>query len=764
MLDIHDWPLLDKERLFGYLRWNSYRSERYKIIYVATPKVACTSIKWWFADLEGCAQALREDKTSAETDPELTIHDTCHKVAPNLTVLEPDALTEAIISDAYFKFAVVRNPYKRIFSAWQSKLLLREPLQTGPYLGLEFFNRPIGSMHEVALAFEGFLEHLAEREAPDYWDVHWTPQVTLLRPDLIKYTKLVKIEDPKELSSALAKWLGPDFVDPFTSRSANESLIPFLPELITGRSAQLIHELYAEDFARFGYDDKLPASKECFSEDKFNFALKAISHIRARHQRMGEMPLQIANLNQAVSDRNGQIGSLNQAIVERDDHMGSLNQAIVERDGQICGLNQAIAERDDHIARLNQAVAERDGLIAKVVAESEALKNSTSWKITLPIRWLGRHAHDFKARITATPAEKSAAYVVRTPPPAQGYRPKVVHVIANFMTGGSSRLVVDLIENLGDCYDQSVVTSCIPSPPAYTGLHIDLYRSPADDRPFVDHFSRVKPDFIHVHYWGDCDEKWYAKAVTAAEELGIPVVENINTPIAPFQSPSVRRYVYVSDYVRHVFGRGLDDEITIYPGSDFSHFTRDEPLEGAEDCIGMVYRLERDKLSEQAIAPFIHAVRKRPQTRVLIVGGGSLLEPFRNAVEVEGLTGNFEFTGYVPYEELPDLYRRMAVFVAPVWKESFGQVSPFAMNMYIPVCGYDVGAIGEIIADPSLLAPAGDAERLADIVTRLLNSPEERSAAAANQHARAQSNFSLQAMIHSYRSLYKNMANVGSLK
>ncbi|MBW8305987.1 MAG: sulfotransferase family 2 domain-containing protein [Thiobacillus sp.] len=357
MLDIHDWPLLDKERLFDYLRWNSYRSERYKIIYVATPKVACTSIKWWFANLEGCAQALREDKTSSETDPDLIIHDTFHKVAPTVTGLEPDALGEAITSDAYFKFAVVRNPYQRIFSAWQSKLLLQEPLQVGPYLGLDFFNRPIGSMHEVALAFEGFLEHLVEREAPDYWDVHWTPQVTLLRPDLIKYTKLVKIENPQELSSALAKWIGPDFVDPFASRSANESLIPFLPELITARSAQLIHELYAEDFARFGYDGQTPASKECFSEDKFNFALKAISHIRARHQRMGEMAHQIASLNHAVSERDGQIVKVLQSELEASQsHITQASELeasrvqAVEFARQVKALQSELEASQSHIA------------------------------------------------------------------------------------------------------------------------------------------------------------------------------------------------------------------------------------------------------------------------------------------------------------------------------------------------------------------------------------------------------------------------------
>ncbi|MGG2018651.1 glycosyltransferase, partial [Pseudomonas sp. S8] len=125
----------------------------------------------------------------------------------------------------------------------------------------------------------------------------------------------------------------------------------------------------------------------------------------------------------------------------------------------------------------------------------------------------------------------------------------------------------------------------------------------------------------------------------------------------------------------------------------------------------MVYRLETDKLNADSITPFIKAVQKRPQTRVLIVGGGSLMETFKEAVNSAGVSDNFEFTGYVAYSQLPDLYRRMKLFVAPVWKESFGQVSPFAMRMHVPVVGYDIGAIGEIVDDSSLLAPYGDADK-----------------------------------------------------
>jgi glycosyltransferase involved in cell wall biosynthesis len=114
----------------------------------------------------------------------------------------------------------------------------------------------------------------------------------------------------------------------------------------------------------------------------------------------------------------------------------------------------------------------------------------------------------------------------------------------------------------------------------------------------------------------------------------------------------------------------------------------------------------------------------------------------------------FEFTGYVSYDTLPELYRRMSVFIAPVWKESFGQVSAFAMNMRVPVIGFDIGAIGEIVGNSQLLAPPADADKLADIAINLLDSPDIREREGQQQFARAQNHFSIQAMINSYAEVY----------
>ncbi|WP_292493746.1 rhamnan synthesis F family protein [Mesorhizobium sp.] len=366
--------ITDNGLLRQHLKWNSYLSNRYKILYVSTPKVACTSLKWWFASIEGYTQVLRASSETEESDPDLAIHDNFHKVAPHVTGLDLESLSEALTSDAYFRFAIVRNPYKRIFSAWQSKLLLREPLQIVPYVKSEFFHHPIERASDIVAAFEMFLEHLASNEAPSFWDRHWSPQAALLRPDLINYSKLTKIENAGELSKALGEWLDVRLPDPFALRRANESLIPYLPEVISERSGELIRSLYVEDFEAFGYSLQPPLSTEAFTAEQLGVAIRAVRLIRGRHQLLGERTAQVKALNHAAADRAAQVASLSQAVAQCNEDIASLGKTITQRNEEVTGLMQIVAERDAQIASLNQAVIQRNEEVAsfgKAIAQRD---------------------------------------------------------------------------------------------------------------------------------------------------------------------------------------------------------------------------------------------------------------------------------------------------------------------------------------------------------------------------------------------------------
>ncbi len=355
-------------------------------------------------------------------------------------------------------------------------------------------------------------------------------------------------------------------------------------------------------------------------------------------------------------------------------------------------------------------------------------------------------------------------YEVKMLLPTEANRKKIMHVIANFWTGGSARLVIDLIEHLGHCYEQEIITRDVPSTPAYTNVTILVCREMESIEPILTEFNRFKPQILHIHFlghhrdvWGEEDWKWYDNVFNAAKEYGCKIIENINIPTDPYISDAVSHYVYVSNYVKQEYGLPGPHHKVIFPGSDFSHFTRSDHTDIPDNCIGMVYRLEGDKINISSIDVFIDVVKRRKGTKALIVGGGNLMIPYRNAVTNAGLNEFFTFTGYVGYESLPDYYKKMSIFVAPVHKESFGQVTPFAMNMGIPVAGFHVGALPEIIANDRLLAPPGETKTLSNIIIELLDNRERRLQIGAANHLRAKKLFSVKTMIRSYEKIYDEM-------
>ncbi len=495
------------------------------------------------------------------------------------------------------------------------------------------------------------------------------------------------------------------------------------------------------------YDQIINNHKEFYKENFHNILLE---FMRICEMRIRECQRLTENLRSAYQSE----GNFKTQCEQKDKILVEREMEIREMRADSAQLNQQLAQHVSRLGELNQSLACYKKQIQDIL-------NSYSWRITAPLRALA----NLMSEITGSPSLQSKRsitvkqYQVRKLNEPNNNRPRIVHAIANFMMGGSSRLVVDLIEHLGHKYEQEIITSFIPDPPAYRGAVIHEYRQLSNPADLLPYLHKFRPDIIHVHYWGDCDWSWYDRVFRASEQIGCKIVENINTPVKPYLSLSISRYVYVSNYVLKTFGMADEISDVIYPGSDFALFERGTNEELPVNCIGMVYRLESDKLNAQSIDVFIKVARRRPRTKILIVGGGTFLEPYKEAVERAGVMESFNFTGYVSYDSLPNCYRQMSIFVVPVWNESFGQVSSFAMNMGIPVAGYNIGALREILGTDETLAPAGDSDRLADIIIALLDNRLKMMNIGAANKIRAKSFFSVEAMINAYEKLYADLTS-----
>jgi len=90
-------------------------------------------------------------------------------------------------------------------------------------------------------------------------------------------------------------------------------------------------------------------------------------------------------------------------------------------------------------------------------------------------------------------------------------------------------------------------------------------------------------------------------------------------------------------------------------------------------------------------------LRKDPMVRLLIVGDGPAKKHYQEAVRDRGLDGRVVFTGFIPDEELPQVYAACDATVIASKFETQGLVGLEAMASGKPVAGINYRAVKELI-------------------------------------------------------------------
>jgi hypothetical protein len=272
----------------------AYVMTRWRALYVSVNKAACTSLKWLVAELQGEDPERFHRSLSREVTPTMTIHRrNLWRKTPMAKRLPDDRLAEISPENGWFIFAAVRHPTARLFSAWQSKLLLREPWWVEVYGEEEWFPREPRTGDDIVEEFHRFVGIIArDPDSRILRNRHFAPQHWMLAPDRMPYSRIYRTSEISQLLADLEAHVREQGYEggPLKLMRANETPLEPIAGLFTPEVLEASRTLFAADFETFGYADSRP--DRVLPGDRYDDAAVAeIGRLVERQQRINDLAL-----------------------------------------------------------------------------------------------------------------------------------------------------------------------------------------------------------------------------------------------------------------------------------------------------------------------------------------------------------------------------------------------------------------------------------------------------------------------------------------
>jgi sugar transferase (PEP-CTERM/EpsH1 system associated) len=239
--------------------------------------------------------------------------------------------------------------------------------------------------------------------------------------------------------------------------------------------------------------------------------------------------------------------------------------------------------------------------------------------------------------------------------------------------------------------------------------------------------------------------------------------------------PFVSHYVALSrdlaGYLVDRVGIASEDVTQVCNGVDTARFLPAAAVGRAADSIsgcpfdpvehwlvGSVGRMQAVKDQVTLTRAFIKALETRSalrrRLRLVLIGDGPLRAQCLSLLEEAGAAD----LAWLPGErhDVPELMRGLHCFVLPSLAEGISNTILEAMASGLPVIATGVGGNADLVihTKTGLVVPAADVKAMADAISALALAPEDAAAMGRAGRARAEAQFSLQAMVAAYGELY----------
>lgn len=220
---------------------------------------------------------------------------------------------------------------------------------------------------------------------------------------------------------------------------------------------------------------------------------------------------------------------------------------------------------------------------------------------------------------------------------------------------------------------------------------------------------------------------------------------------------SLMKFELVQSKKIFVLPNGIDYQ-KFYDSSLSKQYSSNKKL-----IIGTVCRLEPQKGLSYLLLAMRIILTKFPQTRLEIVGDGSLLEELQNLSKKLGISNSVFFFG--KFTDVIPFYNRMDIFVLPSLYEGFGIVLLEAMAAGVPVIATNVDGIKEVIihGESGILVPPKNPEAIANAVINIIENPQIAGDLIEQGFKRSKL-FDIQEHLLKLENLYKSLLGVESYK
>lgn len=320
-------------------------------------------------------------------------------------------------------------------------------------------------------------------------------------------------------------------------------------------------------------------------------------------------------------------------------------------------------------------------------------------------------------------------------------------------TSSHTQKWAEAVRSLG--FDVMIFSFSNPDDDRYTKLGINLAndqkliqdsgfsQSDLKKSSYLKHLSKLKkivvdykPDLVHAHYATSyglmaalCGFKPYLVSVWGSDIFDFPKRSFLHKTVLKYNLSKAECVVSSSNVMAEEVKKYFNGRIVTIPfGIDLALFSRKIQRHNVI-TVGIIKSMEDHYGIESLIKAFRLVKDRFPEKilRLLLIGGGTKIENYRNLAMELGISDVTEFRGKIPQQLVPDAHNEIDIFVNPSVHESFGVSVLEASASGNPVIVTNVGGLKEVVVDKltGLIVDQGNDEELAKAISYFVVNQEQ---------------------------------------